>query len=127
MKYILACLLFVGIFVNSVSAKPTKELYVFGADWCSYCKLLEKYVLSDEKVQVELSDIKVRHIDIDKHKDVLKAWKVKSVPAVILVDRIDLQTAKILGRWQLGSISANNTRSHQKNIRSFLDFLEEND
>jgi len=76
------------------SAQTGKPLIlVCGAEWCGPCKLLEKWMASDSTVKPVTDKFIYHHIDVDKEKDALEAWKKKyplpnggaSIPMIFVV------------------------------------------
>lgn len=75
------------------SGKPM--LLVFGADWCVFCKKLERTTLAEpEMVQYINGNFVPVHIDVDKEKKVASILDVKSLPCTIVLS----PNADILGR-----------------------------
>jgi len=52
----------------------------FGADWCSYCKMLTN-TLKDVQTDVQISEI-----DIDKNKDIVRDYNIRGVPTLVMLD-----------------------------------------
>lgn len=70
-------------------------LLVFGADWCHYCKKLERETLNSEGVAKFVNDGFVPiHIDVDKEKRVAEILQVSSLPCTIVLS----PQADLLGR-----------------------------
>lgn len=60
-----------------------KTIVDFYATWCGPCKMLGPVF---ESVSEEVSDIKFVKVDIDKHEDLCREYKVMSVPTLILFE-----------------------------------------
>ena len=74
------------------SHKPM--LLVFGAEWCHFCKKLERTTLTNEELAryIDANFIPV-HIDADEQKRVAEILEVKSLPCtVVLSPEADLLT-----------------------------------
>ncbi|MBT5017765.1 MAG: thioredoxin family protein [Planctomicrobium sp.] len=70
-------------------------LLVFGADWCHFCKKLEKETLnSNEMAKYINSEFVPIHLDTDKDKKVAEILKVSSLPCSIVLS----PNADLLGR-----------------------------
>jgi thioredoxin-like negative regulator of GroEL len=69
-------------------------LLVFGAEWCHFCKKLERTTLTNEELAryIDANFIPV-HIDADEQKRVAEILEVKSLPCtVVLSPEADLLT-----------------------------------
>lgn len=75
---VLIIILFSG-FV-AASEGPEKRVILFHAKWCKYCPSQERIVKS-----VEQKGYKVRYVDIDKEKDITRAFKITGVPTTLIV------------------------------------------
>lgn len=90
--------------------KDNKDvLLVFHADWCGWCKRLDKDTLRHDDVRKVLSKYLVYRIDVDRYRRLIKVYKVGPVPAYILISK----EGKILKRGE-------GYRSPQE----FLEFLQ---
>lgn len=70
-------------------------LIVFGADWCGYCKKLEKETLGTKEVSAYINDTFIAvHLDFDKEKRVTELLEVKALPCSVIVN----SNAELLGR-----------------------------
>lgn len=73
------------------------------ADWCVSCKVIEKQVFGDEKVQKELDDVVLLRPDVTKDneetRNLLKALKILGPPTIALVgpDGMERRDARIVG------------------------------
>ena len=59
----------------------------FWATWCAPCKQLKKETLENAGVSKALADVQFIYVDVDKYPGLAKAYQVRSVPDVFLVDR----------------------------------------
>lgn len=70
-------------------------LIVFGAEWCGYCKKLEKQTLGAPEVASFINDSFVPvHLDLDKERRVGEILEVTSLPCTIVLS----SDAELLGR-----------------------------
>ena len=72
---------------HEVSLKTGKPmLFVFSADWCSYCKKLEKYTLSHPGMTqyVNASFVPV-HLDFDRDKRLADILKIDKIPCTVVL------------------------------------------
>lgn len=82
--------------VSVKSGKPI--LIVFGADWCGYCKKLDRTTLQHPEMvsYIESAFVPV-HLDFDKEREIAKILEVKSLPcSVVLSPDADL-LGKLVG------------------------------
>lgn len=85
--------LFAAHKVATETSKPM--LLVFGADWCGFCKKLERQTLSNPQLAKYInSSFVCVHLDADKEKKVVEILEVKSLPCTIVLS----PTADLLGR-----------------------------
>jgi thioredoxin-like negative regulator of GroEL len=70
-------------------------LLVFGADWCGYCKKLEKETLNTPEMSRYINSTFVPvHLDVDKDKRVSEILEVTSLPCTVILSA----DADLLGR-----------------------------
>jgi thioredoxin-like negative regulator of GroEL len=77
------------------SNKPM--LFVFGADWCTWCKKLEKTTLSDRELvaYINANFIPI-HIDADRDPRVVEILEAEALPCAVVLS----PNADLLGRIQ---------------------------
>lgn len=72
-------------------------LLVFGAEWCGYCKKLEKTTLENPQLAKYINTTFVSvHIDVDDEEKVAQILEVKSLPCTIILS----PGADLLGRFE---------------------------
>lgn len=75
----------------------------FHADWCVSCKEMDRFTLSDEKVQARLKEVVLLQIDVtDGTPDdaaLLKRFKLFGPPGILFIDRQghDVPDIKVIG------------------------------
>ncbi len=72
---------------HEVSLKTGKPmLFVFGADWCSYCKKLEEHTLGHPGMTkyVNSSFVPV-HLDFDREKRIADILKIDKIPCTVVL------------------------------------------
>lgn len=70
-------------------------MLVFGAEWCGYCKKLEKTTLANPQLAKYInSSFVCVHIDVDAEEKVAEILEVKSLPCTIILS----PDADLLGR-----------------------------
>jgi thioredoxin 1 len=70
-----------------------RTIFYFTADWCSPCKRMKPIA---EDLNREYSDINIKFIDVDAEIDFAKAFKIQSVPTLVLIDE-DAEARRITG------------------------------
>lgn len=67
-------------------------LIVFDADWCSYCRKMERTTLAEPELITQINrDFIPVHLDLDEHARVAEILEVKRIPcSVALSPRADL-------------------------------------
>lgn len=99
--------------VAAAQNKPI--LIVFGADWCHYCKKLEKETLSKPEMARYINQTFVPvHLDADKDKKVAQTLKVTGLPCSVvltpdakLIGRIEGYQKEVAFREKLGDAEKN--------------------
>ncbi len=72
-------------------------MLVFGAEWCGFCKKLEKTTLSNVQLAKYINTTFVSvHIDVDEQEQVAQILEVKSLPCTIILS----PDADLLGRFE---------------------------
>ena len=72
-------------------------MLVFGAEWCGFCKKLEKTTLSNPQLSKYINSTFVSvHIDVDEEEKVAQILDVKSLPCTIILS----PEADLLGRFE---------------------------
>lgn len=70
-----------------------KLLLIFGADWCGYCKNLEKDV--DKNLEEFMDDYVVCHVDYDSNKELARKYGVRSIPHSVVLNNENVVSTKI--------------------------------
>lgn len=72
-------------------------MLVFGAEWCGYCKKLEKTTLSNPQLAKYINNTFISvHIDVDEEERIAEILEVKSLPCTIILS----PNADLLGRLE---------------------------
>jgi len=80
--------------VIELSKKHNKKIVlIFGADWCPYCKDLKKDVKNIDGLKQYI----VCFIDTDKNEDLVKNYRIKSLPTSIIIDATERELARKTG------------------------------
>lgn len=72
-----------------------KELYHFGAEWCSACKAL--WPIVEKEAPKKGLEVKYFDIESDEGASAAEAYSVKSLPTIILRDEQGNQIAREVG------------------------------
>jgi len=69
-------------------AKQRKTLILVDAyaEWCGWCKKLEKETLADPQVQARLQDFTLLKIDTDKQPDLAQQYDVAGLPTTLVLN-----------------------------------------
>ncbi len=72
---------------HDVAAKDGKPiLIVYGADWCGFCKKLERETLADQDLVKYINERYVAvHLDLDRDKRVAEILEVSSLPCTVVL------------------------------------------
>jgi thiol:disulfide interchange protein len=69
------------------SEKNKKPIVVFfSAEWCPYCKKMEKEVLSDDTVQKSLQKVNFVKVDVDKERDIATKFGIQKIPSHLVTN-----------------------------------------
>lgn len=83
----------------SLSKEQGKPVMVdFYADWCGPCKLLDSTTWKDPEV-IRWLDSKVIaiKIDVDKHPDLAKRFRIESIPALVFIKADGKEMGRVEG------------------------------
>jgi thiol-disulfide isomerase/thioredoxin/YHS domain-containing protein len=86
--------------LQHAAAAGRPVLMEFTADWCVYCKRMEKTTFTDPAVAARVAEkfIAVR-VDADKHKDLVSELGIKGLPAILIVSP-ELQILERISGYQ---------------------------
>jgi thioredoxin 1 len=70
-----------------------KTVYYFTADWCQPCKKTKPIV---QELNIEQTQAGFQIIDVDDNNELVKAFKIKSVPTFILFEN-GIEKNRIIG------------------------------
>ena len=65
-----------------------------GAEWCSWCKVLDQDTWSDKQVIAKAQEFVCIKVDIDVDPETAQKFEVQGVPAIILLDTTGKQVAR---------------------------------
>jgi thioredoxin 1 len=81
-------------FRQHVLESPTPVVVDFYADWCGPCKQISPAVEALSEKWAE--KVRFAKVDIDANKDVAQAYRISSIPAVLLFDAGEVRA------WSIG-------------------------
>lgn len=76
--------------------KPT--LIFFTADWCHYCQVMKKTTFTNKRVIAESKRFTCFMVDADSRPDLIKDYKIKGLPTIILLDKNKKEVARLVGK-----------------------------
>lgn len=69
-----------------LSKKTSKNVYVlFSADWCTWCKKLQKDTFGDSQVKQKMNGYILCYVDTDKQRDIANKYNVSGIPHYVVV------------------------------------------
>ncbi len=72
----------------------THVLLYFSAKWCQPCKVMSKSV---EEIRDAHPEFLVSKIDIEEQADFAGAYKIRSLPTVLLIDSEGTEIVRVVG------------------------------
>jgi thioredoxin-like negative regulator of GroEL len=82
------------------------ELLIFSADWCPSCQQLKAAIKQDPTL---VAGYEVVIIDFDKNPDLVKGYKIRSIPAILHLQpdgkirrKVGFKNAAEFKRWLAG-------------------------
>jgi thioredoxin-like negative regulator of GroEL len=73
---------------NEISGTPGSKqpvLVFFTADWCTYCKLMERTTMTNDAVKEVVTNMTHIVVDIDAHQDLAEKYGIDGVPTFLLL------------------------------------------
>lgn len=90
-------------------------MIVFGADWCGYCKKLEKQTLAAPDVARYINQHFVPvHLDLDKEQRIGQILEVQSLPCTVIVNANAELVGRIEGYYTPGPFQEKLTSARQQ-------------
>lgn len=76
-----------------MSRRTGKKVFLFfHADWCSWCKKMERDTFSDSSVKQALNQYIVYHVDTGKEREISRKYSVSGIPAYCITDNSEKPT-----------------------------------
>jgi thioredoxin-like negative regulator of GroEL len=71
--------------ISGIAGSKQPVLIFFTADWCTYCKLMERTTLTNDAVKQIITNLTHIVVDIDAHQDLAEKYGVDGVPTFLLL------------------------------------------
>ena len=72
--------------ISQASERKQPVIYIFTADWCTYCHQMAKERVEHPYLRAELEHFDVKVLDYDKNRALAARYYVFAVPTMIAVD-----------------------------------------
>ena len=79
-------------FENEVLKSDKTVLIDFYADWCAPCRMLAPII---EEIAKENADIKVGKINVDEQPQLAAAFKVSSIPMIVVIKNGEIVNSSV--------------------------------
>lgn len=81
------------------AATPSQSpiLLYFTADWCGFCKEMERTTLADPSVRLQITALVHVKVDLDQEEDMAKRFGVDGIPAFLLVNERGEEISRSVG------------------------------
>lgn len=66
--------------------RQTRVVVDFYADWCVWCKRMDRDTLSDARVKARLRDFVLLRIDTDRQQDVAERFSINGLPTTVILN-----------------------------------------
>lgn len=73
-----------------------KKMLLFTANWCRPCQVLKNGALKDSRVVEASKNYLCVLVDADRHKRVLRDYKIKGLPTIVFVTN-GKETGRVVG------------------------------
>lgn len=90
--------IYVETLIDAIALSETIKkdvLVIFTADWCQYCQKLKNDINRNPSI---VEDKIICYIDKDNNKDLIKEYKVKSIPDYLIL-RDNIEIARQVGYY----------------------------
>ena len=81
--------------MNAAQAQKRPVLIKFEAEWCAWCRKLDSEVFAQPQIIKALENYVCIKVDVDKQRNVALAYKISSLPRIIIVNIHN----EIVGDW----------------------------
>jgi thioredoxin-like negative regulator of GroEL len=71
--------------LSGIAGSKQPVLVFFTADWCTYCKLMERTTLTNDAVKQVVTNLTHIVVDIDAHQDLAQKYGIDGVPTFLLL------------------------------------------
>ncbi|MCU0711213.1 MAG: thioredoxin domain-containing protein [Pirellula sp.] len=91
-----------GLEQSQVSQKPL--LVVFGAEWCSWCRKLEKE-LATEAASAVRQEWMLAKVDVDEEEELASQYGVQALPTIVVVDTTGAKIESVEGYMPIDQLA----------------------
>jgi len=71
--------------IYGIAGSKQPVLVFFTADWCTYCKLMERTTLTNDAVKQVVTNMTHIVVDIDEHQDLAQKFGIDGVPTFLVL------------------------------------------
>ena len=83
--------------ISAAESARQPALIFFTASWCGPCKLMSRITLTEPLITETLAAVPHAAVDVDEHPDLAAKHHVNAVPAFILLETAEAETARTTG------------------------------
>ena len=84
-------------FDPDATPSTTPILLYFTAEWCGFCKQMDRTTLSDQTVRLRLAPLIHVKLDFDQQESLVKRYKIEGIPAFVLVNERGDEISRMSG------------------------------
>ena len=78
----------------------------FTAEWCAPCRVIEKSVLPDERVQQALENYVFVRVDTDTNTPAVEHFRVQAMPTLLILDGEGAEITRLVGPVPAATLAA---------------------
>jgi len=100
--------------IYGIAGSKQPVLVFFTADWCTYCKLMERTTLTNDAVKQVVTNMTHIVVDIDEHQDLAQKFGIDGVPTFLVLSDTGTEVRRSSGfqpapdflRWLTNGVTA---------------------
>ena len=108
LKNLIYATILIVLLNNTAYSDEKQYVMIFSAEWCGYCQQAQQDIEKENISEKISTKYKLIYIDFDTNKEVVKHYKVKQIPAFIILDKNNEESNRQVGYF---------------GIRKFMKFL----